>query len=158
MIIRKIKQSDNAKIEQIIKTTIVEFGLPTEGTAYEDVETTNMFESYQNQKEIYFVLENNNEIVGGGGIKALKNIEHDVCELQKMYFSPAARGKGYGNDLIERCLSEAKGFGYRQCYLETDPGMEAAINLYQKNGFTSLDGPLGDTGHCSCGVWMIKNL
>ncbi len=158
MIIRKIKESDNPEIERIIKSTIVEFGLPTTGTAHEDVETINMFESYQNENEAYFVLENDNKIVGGGGIKALKNNQNNVCELQKMYFSHSVRGKGYGNILIEKCLAMAKTFGYSQCYLETDPRMEAAIYLYKKNGFIFLNGPLGNTGHSSCGVWMLKNL
>ncbi len=158
MIIRKIKQSDNTEIAQIIKSTIVEFGLPTTGTAYEDVETENMFESFQNKNEIYFVLEKDKEIVGGAGIKALKNNNDNVCELQKMYFSPAARGKGFGNDLIQKCLTFAKDSGYSQCYLETDPRMEAAIHLYKRKGFTLLKHPIGSTGHNSCSVWMLKNL
>ncbi|MDY7393742.1 GNAT family N-acetyltransferase [Aureibaculum sp. 2210JD6-5] len=158
MIIRKIKPSDNAQIEQIIKETIVEFGLPTTGTAYEDKETAKMYESYQSDKEVYFVLENENNIVGGAGLKALKNNKNNVCELQKMYFSPVARGKGYGNLLIKKCLEKAKELGYTQCYIETDPRMEAAIHLYKKNGFVFLEQPMGNTGHCSCSVWMIKDL
>ena len=158
MNIRKIKPSDNAQVEQIIKTTIVEFGLPTTGTAYEDIETTKMYEAYQKSNETYLVIEDNDKIVGGAGIKALKNNSDNVCELQKMYFNPAARGKGYGNLLIEKCLEKAKDFGYAQCYIETDPSMKAAIHLYKKNGFIHLEGPLGNTGHCACGVWMLKKL
>lgn len=158
MNIRKIKHSDNPEIEHIIKTSIVEFGLPTTGTAYEDIETSKMYESYQGKNEIYLVLEENASIVGGAGIKALKNNKNNVCELQKMYFNPIARGKGYGSVLIKKCLTFAKDFGYSQCYIETDPRMKAAIHLYKKNGFTLLEKPLGNTGHSSCSIWMIKNL
>jgi putative acetyltransferase len=38
------------------------------------------------------------------------------------------------------------------------PYMEAAQKLYVKSGFEYLDAPMGDTGHCSCPVWMIKQL
>jgi putative acetyltransferase len=36
--------------------------------------------------------------------------------------------------------------------------MEAASRLYRKNGFVNLEKPLGNTGHYSCNVWMIKEL
>ena len=158
MIIRKIKPSDNSKIEQIIKSTILEYNLPMTGTAYEDNETENMFQSYQGKKEIYFILEDNGNVVGGGGIKRLKNNKEGVCELQKMYFSPNARGKGYGKILFNKCMKEAKKMGFKQCYLETSAILEAAIHIYQKNKFQHLKGPLDGTGHYSCGVWMLKNL
>ncbi len=39
MTIRKIQPKDNKKIEQIIKAALIEFELPTTGTAFEDPET-----------------------------------------------------------------------------------------------------------------------
>ncbi len=158
MTIRKIKPSDNTEIEQIIKAAILEFGLPTVGTAYEDIETNKMYESYQGEKEIYFVIENNGKILGGGGIKPLKNNTKNICELQKMYFSPLVRGKGYGKKMIEKCLQAAKDFGYNHCYLESDPSMEVAIHIYKKHGFSLLNAPLGGTGHHACDIWMLKKL
>jgi len=158
MIIRKIKPADNPKIEQIIKSTILEFNLPMTGTAYEDSETKNMYQSYQGDREIYFILEDSGIVVGGGGIKSLKDNSAHVCELQKMYFAPEARGKGYGKLMFDKCIEAAKKMGYKQCYLETSTVLEAAIHIYQKNKFKHLDGPLGGTGHYSCGVWMLKDL
>ncbi|PIE48646.1 MAG: GNAT family N-acetyltransferase [Flavobacteriales bacterium] len=158
MLIRKIKPEDNPAIEKIIKETIVEFGLPQEGTAYSDKETPKMFESYQNEKEKYYVIEENGKTMGGGGIKPLKGAEGTICELQKMYFHKAIRGRGYGKLLIERCLSAAKKIGYTQCYLESDSRMKVAINLYKNQGFRHLEEPMGNTGHYFCGVWMLKDL
>ena len=158
MIIRNIEPFDNAKIEQIIKSSILEFGLPMKGTAYEDSETKNMYESYQGEKEVYFILEKNGEVLGGGGIKSLSDNNDNICELQKMYFAPEIRGKGYGKLLINKCEDAAIEFGYKQCYLESTTELKAAIHLYQKNKFKHLDGPLGGTGHYSCDVWMIKDL
>ncbi len=158
MLIREIKPSDNPIIEQIIKATIVEFELPILGTAYEDVETTQMYESYQGKNEVYFVIEENDIVVGGGGIKALKNNTNKVCELQKMYFSPSIRGKGYGKLLIQKCLDTAKIFGYKKCYLESDFSMEAVIHIYKKYGFKHLNKAIEGTGHHACGIWMLKDL
>ena len=53
----------------------------------------------------YFVLENEGEILGGAGIGFLPGADSGVCELQKMYFSASARGKGWG-DLMMNKLSE----------------------------------------------------
>ena len=156
--IRKIEAKDNQKIEQIVKSTIIEFGLPTTGSAYEDSDTTAMYEAYQNDDQAYFVLEVNNEIVGGGGIKALNGSEGKICELQKMYLMPKVRGKGYGKSIFDTCLQAAKDLDYKQCYLESDPSMLSAIKIYEKNGFKHLNGPIGNTGHTVCGVWMLKDL
>ena len=158
MKIRKIKPQDNSTIEKIIKSVFIEFDLDKVGTAYEDVETTMMYESYQGKKEIYYILEEHGKVLGGGGIKHLKNADSDVCELQKMYFAPEIRGKGYGKKMFQRCLNAAKKFGYKRCYLESGLALEAAIHIYENNGFEHLNGPMGNTGHYSCGVWMIKDL
>ena len=158
IVIREIKKEDNAQMEQIIKACFHEFDIPLTGTAYEDVETTQMFESYQKENEIYFVIDNNGEVVGGAGIKHLKDFDTDICELQKMYYSPEIRGKGFGKLMFEKCLKAAKGLGYKKCYLETASQLKAAIHIYETYGFQHLDGPLGNTGHYSCGVWMLKEL
>jgi putative acetyltransferase len=36
--------------------------------------------------------------------------------------------------------------------------MKAAVHLYQKFGYQSLQAPLGNTGHFACNVWMLKQL
>lgn len=157
--IREIKSSDNVALAKLIRTIIVEMGAPKVGTAYEDKATDMMFETYQKKDSCYFVLEHKNKIVGGAGIAKLDNYEgNDVCELQKMYFLPIARGKGLGSKLITICLNKAKEFGFKTCYLETLPYMEAAVKLYKKYGFKNLDKPLGNTCHYNCNVWMTKNI
>ena len=157
-IIREIEPKDNTEMGQVIREVILEMGAPKTGTAYEDEATDQMFETYQKQKAVYFVVEHKNKVVGGGGIAQLDNFEGNTCELQKMYFLPIARGKGLGTKLISICLEKAKELGFENCYLETLPYMKAAIKLYKKYGFTSLEEPMGDTCHYSCNVWMIKKI
>jgi putative acetyltransferase len=92
------------------------------------------------------------------GVSQLDNSEENICELQKMYFLRQARGKGIGSKMIQKCLEKATGFGFEKCYLETLPEMKAAQHLYKKAGFEYLCAPIGNTGHSTCPVWMIKNL
>jgi putative acetyltransferase len=158
IVIREIELEDNVQIEQIIRTCFHEFKIPLEGTAYSDNETPRMFESYQNNNDVYYVIDNNGEILGGGGIKPLKDFEADVCEIQKMYFSPKIRGKGYGKLMFKKCMQSAIDLGYKQCYLESAPQLKAAIHIYENSGFKHLKSALGNTGHHACGVWMIKDL
>jgi len=158
IVIREIRPEDNAQIEAIIKGCFPEFKIPLKGTAYEDAETPFMYESYQGNREVYFVVASDTEVLGGGGIKPLKDFDGNVCELQKMYFSPKVRGKGFGKKMIETCLKAAKDFGYDTCYLESASQLKAAIHIYEDYGFEHLSKPLGDTGHYSCGVWMTKTL
>ena len=158
MIIREIQQEDNSKIEKIIKDVFHEFNLPLTGTTYVDAETTMVFETFNRSKAVYYVIEIDGEVLGGGGIIQLQDYKEDVCELQKMYFDPKIRGKGLGKLLLEKIIDEAKDLGYRKCYLESASALTKAISMYEKNGFKHLDKPMGNTGHYSCGVYMMKNL
>ena len=157
-IIREIKTKDNKALAKVIRNVILEMGAPKVGTAYEDEATDKIFETYEKEKAVYYVLEHKENVVGGAGIAQLDNFDSNVCELQKMYFLPIARGKGLGTKLISKCLEKAKEFGFESCYLETLPYMKAAVKLYKKYGFTDLEKPMGNTCHYNCNVWMIKEI
>ena len=88
----------------------------------------------------------------------MKGGDPSVCELQKMYFLSKARGQGLGDKMIDYCLSFAKEQGFKLCYIETLPYMEAAQKLYVKKGFQYIKKPMGSTGHTSCNVWLTKDL
>ena len=158
MVIRKIQQKDNAAVAEIIRTVLIEMGAPKVGTTYADPNLDTMFETYQNPNAVYFVVEHEGKIIGGSGIQQLDNGEETICELQKMYFMPEARGLGVGSKMMELCLQKAKDFGFKKCYLETMPFMIDAQKLYKKSGFYNINGPMGNTGHSYCSVWMLKDL
>lgn len=158
MKIRPIQFEDNPKIAQVIRNVFIELDAPKVGTAYADPILDTLFEVYQKPKSTYFVIENQGVILGGGGIAPLENADEKICELQKMYFAPEARGLGLGYELIQLCMEFARNQGFETCYLETLPFMTAAQKLYRKVGFENIHGPLGNTGHNSCDVWMIKQL
>ncbi|MCL9807835.1 GNAT family N-acetyltransferase [Flavobacterium luminosum] len=157
-IIREIQKEDNPHVARLIRSIFEELGAPKVGTAYADPQLDFMFENYDVPSASYFVIEQDGEIIGGAGVAALEEGMPEICELQKMYFLPQARGLGLGAKMMQTCLDRARSFGFKKCYLETLPMMEAAQKLYVKSGFEYLKEPLGSTGHSSCPVWMIKEL
>ena len=156
--IREIKPEDNQQVKELVRSVLVEMGVPKVGTAYEDKALDDMTKTYEDERSAYFVVEENSKIIGGAGIAPLKGLEDEICELQKMYFLPEARGRGIGMKMITRCLEFGKNKGFRKCYIETLPYMENARRLYDKNGFEVIEKPLGDTGHYNCTVFMTKEL
>ncbi|MCD0467563.1 GNAT family N-acetyltransferase [Flavobacterium sp. ENC] len=156
--IRTIKKEDNQAVATLIRAVFDEMEIPKTGTAYEDPYLDLMFEEYNKTQSVYFVVENEGEIVGCAGIAPLENADPKICELQKMYFLPETRGLGIGSVMMEKCLQQARDFGFDKCYIETMPFMHAAQKLYKKSGFEYLDAPMGCTGHSSCPVWMLKDL
>jgi putative acetyltransferase len=145
-------------MRDIIQSVILEYGAPKIGTAYSDAATQAMYAYYQLPRRNYFVIEDQGKVIGGAGVAPLDHGNNSVCELQKMYFTKEARGKGLGHALMNKCLETAVWFKYQRIYLETMDNMYEAQKLYKKVGFDLLEAPLGDTGHFSCPVQMIKDL
>lgn len=158
MEIRRIEKEDNSAIAAIIREVMTEFGASGEGFSIHDPEVDEMWENYSTPGAQYFVIEDNNKIVGGAGVAALEGGETSVCELKKMYFLPEARGKGLGKIIMSKCIQAARELNYSLIYIETVPQMEMANKLYIKSGFQRIDGPMGATGHFGCTHFYTLNL
>ncbi len=154
--IRAIEPGDNAELAGIIRNSLAEFGANKPGTVYYDPTTDDLFSLFRQEGSRYFVAEENGMILGGAGIFPSPGLPAGTCELVKMYLRPEARSRGLGRKLISICLDEAKKLGYANVYLETLPELAQAVKTYEKFGFRYLNGPLGNTGHFGCNVWMIR--
>jgi putative acetyltransferase len=156
--IRPIEQKDNPELATIIRESLAEFGANKPGTVYYDATTDTLFELFNTPGSIYFVAEDNHQLIGGGGIFPTDGLPNKTAELVKMYLKKETRGKGLGRQLIEKCLKWAAENGYEQVYLETMPELKQALKVYELFGFIYLDGPLGNSGHFGCDRWMLKQL
>lgn len=156
--VRPIEARDDADVANIIRIVMPEFGANGPGFAIHDAEVGAMHGAYSRPRCAYFVVELDGRVVGGGGVAPLENGDPSVCELRKMYFLPVLRGRGAGEALMARCLDAARAMGFRQCYLETLSGMDAAQRLYERSGFSRIPGPMGATGHYSCDKFFIRDL
>ena len=155
--IRAIASADSNAIAGVIRSVMPEFGASGPGFAIHDAEVDDMAAAYAQPDCAYFVVDVDGRVCGGGGVAPLHG-EAGTCELRKMYFLPELRGRGVGNALILRCLDAARGLGYRQCYLETLTGMDAAQKLYEKHGFQRIPAALGNTGHFGCNRFYLRQL
>ena len=156
--IRPIEPRDDARIAEIIRTVMPEFGACGSGFAINDPEVDWMTKAYAAPRSAYFVVERDGVVEGGGGVAPLESGVADTCELRKMYFLPSVRGFGAGAEVMRLSLDAARGFGFKRCYLETLSGMDAAMRLYERTGFRRIDAPMGDTGHGGCNTFYLMAL
>jgi putative acetyltransferase len=156
--LRPIAPADDPAVAAIIRDVMTEHGASGDGFAIHDAEVGAMHAAYQGPRAAYYVVDDGGVVIGGGGFAPLVGGPPDTCELKKMYFRPAARGRGIGRALLERCLAEARDRGYARCYLETLDSMAAARHLYAKLGFRPRCGPLGATGHHGCDTFYERAL
>lgn len=155
--IRVLERKDNKAIESVIRSCLIEFGADHEGTAWADPNLGCFSEIYHSEGNCYWVAEDSQgRIVGGAGIGML-DAEKKICELQKMYCLPEARGTGISHLLMETALAYAARY-YKQCYLETLENMTAARKFYEKYGFRRIYEAVGQTTHFACDVRYIREL
>ncbi len=81
--------------------------------------------------EIYSVIEEGRVM----GVCALVYSDEGVYEIAKMAVEKDARGKGYGNLLMEAAIDGAKVKGATKIVIVSNTILEAAIRLYEKYGF-----------------------
>lgn len=156
--LRSLQPADNPVIAKIIRKGLEDFKANKPGTVYFDPTTDHLSDVFTKKGSQYFIAEENGVMLGGAGIYPTENLPEDTCELVKLYLSAEARGKGIGKILMQQCIEAAKQHGYKKIYLETMPELHIAVPMYEKFGFTYLPGPLGNSGHDGCDIWMIKNL
>lgn len=157
--LRPIAPADNAALALLIRDTLREFGAAKPGTVYYDPTTDHLYELFRAVRSQYFVAEDaDGAVLGGAGIFPTPGLGPNVAELVKVYLRPAARGTGLGRRLIAHSLAWARAAGYEHVYLETLPELTQAVPLYERLGFQYLPGPLGESGHFDCTIWMLKSV
>jgi putative acetyltransferase len=84
--------------------------------------------------QVFFLLDED-EVQGACAV-----IRHDAetFELAKMAVAPAARGRGYGDRLVEAAIAFARGAGARRLMLVSNTRLGPALTLYRKHGFRDV--------------------
>jgi putative acetyltransferase len=155
---RNLSKDDNPEIAILIRSVFREFGIARPGTVYFDPTTDDLFTLFSTPGSEYWIAEDRGRIAGGCGVFPTPGLPEGCAELQKLYLLSAYRGKGIGRELMEKTFESAVRLGYRQLYLESLPELGRAISLYEKAGFRSIPGPMGNSGHFGCTIWMLKDL
>ncbi len=140
---RPITPADDEDVARIIRTNLEKMHLNLPGTAYFDPQLDHLsgFYTAPGTNRAYFVaLDDAGCVAGGVGVGEFEGFPH-CGEIQKLYLSDAAKGKGWGKALMLLAEDWAKQAGYRQLYLETHSNLTAAISLYEKLGFREIPRP-----------------
>ena len=80
----------------------------------------------------FFVLRVDGAPAGCGGIKLFGR---EYGELKRMYVRPEYRGRRHGELLVDRLAEHARANGVTLLRLETGIHQQAAIRLYEREGF-----------------------
>ena len=159
--IREIQPKDDVQMKAILKFCLEEADLALPGTAYFDPQIGELAEYYAGvARSKYFVAvadDDDDQVFGGCGIGPVADFA-DICELQKLYLTPSARGQGLSKRLLAQSIGAAKSFGYRRMYVVTDTKLPIANKLYQAQGFTRLPHALAGDPHDGCDTWYIKDI
>lgn len=156
--IREVTNKDNEALASIIRDAFDEHDAPKTGTVYSDPTTDDLFSLFQRPDAVLYVAESGNQIKGCCGIYPTDGLEPGYAELVKFYLMADSRGKGLGKMLMERSIESAMRLGYQYLYIESLPEFSKAVNMYRKLGFEMLSSPLGESGHPTCTIWMLKKL
>jgi putative acetyltransferase len=155
---RLIEPTDNVEIARVIRGALEEFGVNQPGTVYTDPTTDHLYELFRQEKSIYWIAEDNAQIIGGCGIFPTEGLPEGYGELVKLYLHRDARGQGIGKELMLKSIQSAKEMGYTHLYLESLPELNQAVELYKKVGFQLLPNRMGDSGHFACDLWMVLEI
>ena len=143
LIYREIRAEDNSRLRNIIRFNLKAHHLDIPGTVYFDDNLGHLSDFYlENPGKRYYAiaLDETGEIIGGIGFAEFPYFE-ECAELQKLYLTDSAKGKGLGYEMIQLIETKATEYGYKQMYLETHTNLEAAIHIYEKCGYKEIPKP-----------------
>jgi putative acetyltransferase len=84
--------------------------------------------------QVFFVLEGTRV----QGTCAVIRHGTDECEIAKMAVAPAARGRGFGDLLMETAIRFATEAAARRVIIVSNTVLEPALRLYEKHGFVRV--------------------
>jgi N-acetylglutamate synthase-like GNAT family acetyltransferase len=101
-----------------------------------DDELLNFPEKYKEPSGAFVIAKIDENVIGCAG---LKKFSDEICEMKRLYVLDNFKGKGIGKKLTEKIIAEAKTKNYEKMRLDTFDKMEAALEIYYKNGFKKID-------------------
>jgi putative acetyltransferase len=156
--IRSVQNTDNIILAQIIRAAFDQHNAPKQGTVYSDPTTDDLTTLFTSPNSVLWVGEVDGQVIGCCGIYPTPNLPEGYVELVKFYVNVNFRGQKLALQLFEKSMASAKEMGYTHIYIESLPHYSKAVKMYEQFGFTTLPQPLGQSGHTSCTVWMVKEI
>lgn len=85
--------------------------------------------------------EGDGDLLGCGGIRRIQRADAGLVrfEVKHVFLRPAARGKGYGGQILSELESRARVLGAEEIVLDTNASLESAGQLYKRAGYTDIE-------------------
>lgn len=95
---------------------------------------------YNQRDDLHDVLIAYDDAQRPTGCAALRRIDDDTAEVKRVFVHDSHRCQGFGTQLMTALENLAKAQGYHRLILETGEPLTAAMQLYQKLGYTIIPG------------------
>ena len=109
---------------------------PFDKSAYSDSDLNKIGETYGGKRDSFFVIDENEKIVGTVGIK---EENHSEALLRRLFVDSGHRKKGYGASLLDKAIGFCKDKGYKKIYFRCTDRMSDAMRLCIKKGFKETE-------------------
>lgn len=148
MSLRPATREDVPALVTLVTAVLAEFGLAFGRGSKTDEQLLTLPESMTDGGGAFWVVEDDDgALLGCGGVA---RIDEETFEIRKMYLHRAARGRGFGRQLLDACEAHARAARARRLVLDTISEMEGAIRLYERAGFVRDDAQIRGS-RCSRG-------
>ncbi len=133
--LRTFNKNDSKGVKELILSILTK-EYPFDKSAYSDSDLDRIDEVYGGDRETFFVIEENGDIVGTAGIK---EDSRDNALLRRLFVDVKHRKKGYGASLVGKTISFCREKGYKHIYFRCTDRMSDAMRLCIKNGFKEIE-------------------
>ncbi|MDR1182618.1 MAG: GNAT family N-acetyltransferase [Bacteroidales bacterium] len=132
---KKLEEQEIVKAKELILeyTKWLDRGFPFQKA---NEESNKSSEKQEETDKIFILAIANNNIIGSVG---LKHLDDKTCEMRKLLVNDKYKGKGIGENLVEKIIEEAKKKNYERIRLNTLDTMDVAVDVYYRNGFYEIE-------------------
>jgi GNAT superfamily N-acetyltransferase len=102
------------------------------------VELSEFIGRYDDERDGFWIATLNGRVEGSITIDGI-HVEDEGAHLRWFIMSDALRGRGVGRRLIDAAIDFCRNKRYKQVYLWTFEGLNAARHLYEKVGFELVE-------------------
>jgi putative acetyltransferase len=133
--VRPAINRDAPAVKALVFSVLREYGL-TPDPRNTDSDLDDLDAHYFARGGWFGVLVMDSSIVACAGIH---RVDGTTCELRNMHCLPAYRGRGFGRQLLDHALAQARALKFKRVVLETASPLAEAIALYRHYGFTPYE-------------------
>lgn len=135
MPLRKFQEKDGPHVKELVNSILFkEFSLSSKAYQIDDLDSIS--KAYSGPRDIFYVIEEDNKIIGTVGIK---EDTKQTALLRRIYVHLNYRGKGYGSALMNAAIEFCRKNSYHQVVFRSTNQMQDAINLCVRRGFTEQE-------------------